>query len=328
MKKILLYGAGAANLGIIAWFWWQGAGVLFAYGFPNILIALGRLSGLLLAYFVLQQFLFMSRAPWLERAFGMDKLSRVHRWTGYAVLALLIAHAGLLVWGYARAAEVSLWAQFADFILHYDDVLWAFIAAVFLLAVVAVSLAIARRRLRYETWYVTHLFVYAVVALAFFHQLSIGSDLLASAAFRFYWYALYVFILGNFLWFRWGRQLWRLCRHGFTVERVVRESPDASSFYITGRGMQKLAIHAGQFVIVRFLTAGLWWQAHPFSVSSVFDGGHIRITIKDKGDFTRAVQSLQPGVKVMLDGPLGSMTARRSRHHKVLLLAGGVGITP
>lgn len=92
--------------------------------------------------------------------------------------------------------------------------------------------------------------------------------------------------------------------------------------------MDRLAIKPGQFVIVRLLTRQFWWQSHPFSVSQVFDGSHIRLTIKDKGDFTKAIQLLRPGARVVVDGPLGSMTPQRSRHNKVLLIAGGVGITP
>jgi ferredoxin-NADP reductase len=53
----------------------------------------------------------------------------------------------------------------------------------------------------------------------------------------------------------------------------------------------------------------------------------MRITVKDRGDHSGAVSRLRPGTKVIAEGPYGAFTpAQDSR--QVLLLAGGVGITP
>ena len=50
--------------------------------------------------------------------------------------------------------------------------------------------------------------------------------------------------------------------------------------------------------------------------------------MKALGDGSRSLQQLEPGTWVVAEGPYGSMTAQRRVHRDVLLIAGGVGITP
>ena len=50
--------------------------------------------------------------------------------------------------------------------------------------------------------------------------------------------------------------------------------------------------------------------------------------MKAAGDHSTAMRGLAPGTRVIAEGPYGALTAARRRRHKVLLIAGGVGITP
>ena len=87
--------------------------------------------------------------------------------------------------------------------------------------------------------------------------------------------------------------------------------------------------HAGgQFLQWRFLRRGLWWQAHPYSLSAAPSGRHLRITVKDLGDHSRALARLRPGTRVAIEGPYGAFTAGARRGDRVLLIGAGVGITP
>jgi ferredoxin-NADP reductase len=54
----------------------------------------------------------------------------------------------------------------------------------------------------------------------------------------------------------------------------------------------------------------------------------LRITVRQLGDHSGALKSLKPGTRVYAEGPYGAFTAARRTRHKVLLIAGGVGITP
>jgi ferredoxin-NADP reductase len=53
----------------------------------------------------------------------------------------------------------------------------------------------------------------------------------------------------------------------------------------------------------------------------------MRITVQGAGDHSAALARLSPGTRVLAEGPFGAFTPLRT-NRSVLLLAGGVGITP
>jgi predicted ferric reductase len=100
------------------------------------------------------------------------------------------------------------------------------------------------------------------------------------------------------------------------------------SLRITGRRLERLRARGGQFFLWRFLDGPGAWEAHPFSLSESPDGRSLRITVKELGDFTGRMGDLEPGTRVAAEGPFGVFTADARRTEKVLLIAGGIGITP
>ncbi len=317
-----------ANLAIILFYWWQGSYTFFGEGAAGIAIAIGKLSGLLAAGTVLLQFAFMGRTPWLERSFGLDKLSRIHQQNGRMSFFFLILHPILLTFGYSQFSGISLWAQYVSFTFDYQYVLWASVGLWLFVAVVATSMIIVRSKLRYESWYFVHLFVYVAVFASFWHQITIGEDLLSSQLFYWYWIGLYTVVFSAHLIFRFGRPLYLFQKHKFQVSRIERETHNAVSLYISGKDLKSFRIYPGQFMIVRFLTKGRWWQAHPFSLSMVPNGQELRITVKEVGDFTRKVSEIPIGTQIIIDGPYGIFTEWVNVSSKVLFIAGGIGITP
>jgi predicted ferric reductase len=316
-----------ANWAIILVQWWSGLGNTFSAGGAAIAIAFGRLAGLSAAYLVLQQFFFTGRMPWLERVFGLDNLTKLHHQTGKWGILLLLSHPILLVYGYAGLSGASPWKQFLTFAFGPGTSLAA-IAMLLFVGVVVSSLVIVRKRLRYESWYYVHLATYLAVGLAFVHQVQLGSDVLSSRLFSWYWVGLFSAVMASQLAFRFVMPLRAYFRHHFRIERIVRETKDVVSLFIGGDAMGQFAVQPGQFVIVRMLVKGMWWQAHPFSVSAVPDGRTIRLTIKELGDYTRHVGRIPEGAKVMIEGPYGIFTEGAATTQKALLIAGGIGITP
>jgi ferredoxin-NADP reductase len=112
------------------------------------------------------------------------------------------------------------------------------------------------------------------------------------------------------------------------VAAVYPEAPGVVSIVIRGRGLAELRAESGQFFRWRFLTRGSWWAANPYSLSAAPRGDTLRITVKDLGEHSQALARLRPGTKVLVEGPYGAMTAARRSERKVLLIAGGIGITP
>ncbi len=306
-------------------FWLAGSeSMLLSGSGASIGVALGRLSGLILMLLVFAQLLLASRMPVLD-TFPQFTPLRLHRIFGFTILWVLLAHVGFLLYGYAAQSGVNLVAQFVTFITTWDNVAYALVGAIVLLAAGIISMRIIRSRMRYEIWYAFHLFLYGSISFAFLHQISSGD--MANGMARVFWIALTVLVFGIFFAYRLARPLWNLVRHDFRVARVVAESDTVCSVYITGRNIESFRFKAGQHAHFTFLQRGLS-SHHPFSFSQAWNGKEIRISVKKLGDFTNDIATLRPGTRVIIDGPMGHFTADVAETGKYCLIAGGIGITP
>jgi predicted ferric reductase len=313
---------------VIVYFWWRATGHTVSSQASSVDLAVGNLTGLLGTYAVLWQLVLLSRLTFLEDAFGMEQLTWLHKWNGYSALILLSLHTVYLTLGFGLLNRLGIVAQLRDFLVNWEDVLKATVGMLMLIFIVLISIGIARRRFKYETWYYVHIFTYLAILLAFSHQLSVGMDLAGQPAFKVYWYALYVVSVGAILLWRFAGPLYLFNKHRFRVEKLVPEGGGVTSVYVSGRKLDEFHYRPGQFLIWRFMTPGRWWQAHPFSISVAPGGRHLRLSAKAVGDFTGALPQLVPGSYVIVDGPHGNFTLGRTTNPKLLMIAGGSGITP
>jgi ferredoxin-NADP reductase/DMSO/TMAO reductase YedYZ heme-binding membrane subunit len=304
----------------------ESAGTLQAPG--GVATALGRLTGLAAAYAMVVVVVLVARFGPLERAIGQDRLVRWHRRLGPWPLYLLVAHGSLITVGYAQAAHDGVLHQFGQLLWTYPGVLAATVGGVLLIAAGVSSYRLARRRMAYETWWSVHLYTYLALFLSFSHQVDTGASFVDHPGARAWWTALWVGTLGLVLAARVGLPLWRSLRHRLTVVGVTPEGPDAYSVLLRGRRLDRLPVAGGQFLQWRFLRRGLWWQAHPYSLSAAPTGRHLRITAKILGDHSAAMATLRPGTRVAIEGPYGVFTADTRQSDRVLLIGAGVGITP
>ena len=294
----------------------------------GIVTAVGEIAALYGTYLVLIQLVLMSRSPWLDHVFGQDRITAAHRWVGFAAIWLLFAHFIFTTVGYAMADGSSPVGEALNLLGTYPYVLWSGISLVLFVVVGVSSVRAARRMASYETWYAIHLYTYLAIALGFMHQLAVGVDFTTDLVARVYWIALYVLAAGTLLVFRFGQPIAVSWRHRLHVANVVQEGPGIVSIYLTGNDLDRLAVRAGQWFRLRFLTSNGWWRAHPFSISAAPNGRYLRFTIKDLGDYTRLLQRVRVGTRVFVEGPYGVFTGARRTKTKVLLVAGGIGITP
>jgi len=309
-------------LGIAA----ESAGSLRADG--GIATAAGRLTGLAAAYGMIVVVVLVARCGPLERAVGQDRLVRWHRKLGPWPLYLITAHAVLITVGYAQAAHDGVLHQLGQLLWTYPGILAATVAFALLIAAGVSSYRLARRRLAHETWWAVHLYTYLALFLAFSHQVDTGASFVGHPWARAWWTALWIATLALVVAFRISLPAWRSLRHRVSVESVEPEGPDTFSVVLRGRRLHRLPAAGGQFLQWRFLRPGLWWQAHPYSLSAAPAGGRLRITVKHLGDHSAALASLAPGTRVAIEGPYGAFTADRRRADRVLLVGAGVGITP
>lgn len=317
----------ASGLVVIA-LWLSGRGLQSLTSTPSdLLISLGRITGLLAADLLLIQVALMARVPWIERSYGQDELARRHRLVGFWSFNLLLAHIVLITLGYAVGDRVDVLHETWTLVTSYGGMLLAVASTAALTVVVVTSVRAARRVLRYESWHLLHLYAYVGVGLSIPHEIWTGADFTNSALARAYWWASYAVAAGAVLVFRIGLPAVRTFRHGITVTSVVRESADTVTVHMGGRGLHRLPVQAGQFFVWRFLDGPGWSRGNPYSLSAAPRHDRVQITAKELGGAGRLAQ-LRPGTRVLMEGPYGRLTGEHRVGTKVAMLACGIGITP
>jgi ferredoxin-NADP reductase/DMSO/TMAO reductase YedYZ heme-binding membrane subunit len=309
-------------LGIAA----ESSGSLRAPG--GVATAAGRLTGLVAAYAMVVVVALVARCGPLERAVGQDRLVRWHRRLGPWPLYLITVHAVLITVGYAQAARDGALHQLGQLLWTYPGVLAATVAFALLIAAGVSSYRLARRRMAHETWWAVHLYTYLALFLAFSHQVETGASFVGHPWARAWWTALWLGTLALVLGYRVLLPLGRSLRHRLVVDSVTTEGRGTYSVALRGRHLDRLPVAGGQFFQWRFLRPGLWWQAHPYSLSARPGRGTLRITVKDLGDHSAALAALRPGTRVAVEGPYGVFTPDARGGDRALLVGAGVGIAP
>jgi len=289
---------------------------------------LSRLCALIGTYFALVGIMLVARIPWVERGVGHDRLVTWHRKLGPYSLFLVGFHVLFVIFGYAGQFHVPLAVQFWR-ILHQYLWMWAALAAfIFMMAAGITSYKKARAKMSYETWWIIHIYTYLAIGLAFMHQVLNGPMFIGHPLNRIFWTVLYVLMSFSIVVWRIGIPVARSLRHNLRVERVVVEGPGVISIIMRGRKLNKLSAEGGQFFGWRFVARGHLMMSHPYSLSASPSQHLLRITVKDLGDHSRSLAFLKPGTRVFVEGPYGAFTAGRSSRPHVVLVGGGVGITP
>ena len=287
----------------------------------------GGMAGLVGMYLALVQLLLISRIPQIERVLGQDGLVRWHRRLGPWPISLLVLHAVLITVGFAEAARRGPLHEVRVLLASYPDMLAATVGLALMVAAGVASAGALRRRMRRETWWVLHLYMYLALALSFAHVLALGPTFVGHPVTQAVWALVWASTAGTVLVYRFGLPIARSLRYRLRVTEVRREAPGVVSVVCSGRQLHRLAISGGQFFAWRFLVRGLWWQAHPYTVSALPRPPHLRLTVRQIGDHSAALARLRPGTRVALEGPYGAVTADARVHEQVVLVAGGIGIT-
>ena len=287
----------------------------------------GSLTGMVGTYLALLMVLLVSRIPVIERVLGQDGLLRWHRRLAPWPISLLVAHAVFITVGYAQAARAGLGHQIHVLLTGYPDALLATIGLGLMCVAGVVSLRAVRSRLRRETWWTIHLFMYLALALSFAHVLVLGPSFVGHPLTRLVWSAVWAATAGLVIAYRFGLPVVRSLRYRLKVAEVRQEGPGVVSVICAGRQLEKLPVAGGQFLFWRFLSRGRWWQAHPYSLSALPQPPYVRLTVKAVGDHSASLARLRPGTPVMVEGPYGVFTRHAQVRPRALLVGAGIGVT-
>ena len=121
-----------------------------------------------------------------------------------------------------------------------------------------------------------------------------------------------------------------MSKHEFKVQSLAGVSPTAISIKLESTGKDTpFSFQAGQYAALCFKQHGRPTPTRCFSIaSSPIDTAVLEFGIRVKGAFTTSLLNLKPGDPVIVEGPFGGFVLHPLRDDRVVMLAGGIGITP
>ena len=262
-----------------------------------------------------------SRVRGLSRALGLETMLGLHRHLGVLTGAAVALHLACVV-----AADPSRIGLLVPLLAPARGQ-----AATFGAVALGVLLLLALRRHRssqpHEVWKWVHLVLAAaVVGGAALHVLWLG-DMVADPLMGPVLAGLGL-LLVSVLVLRWGLRGTFEREGRLRVHAVRRESPTVSTLVLAGRSRHSGAwFRPGQFAWLRLERYSV--EEHPFTIaSSAHRRGQVEFTVRHTGDFADRLRRLPRGATVWVDGPYGSFTPDTVPSTGLVLIAGGVGITP
>ncbi|MCW8841505.1 MAG: ferric reductase-like transmembrane domain-containing protein [Gammaproteobacteria bacterium] len=289
------------------------------------------LSGLFSIALMSLAMVLATRPAWLERPLGgMDRIYRLHKWSGIWAVIFAATHwllemsddlfEGLSRHG-SRIDEDEL-SAFPEPLRDLGEELGEFVIYL-LLGMLLLSLW---RQFSYRLWRPLHRAMPVLYLLLVFHAV-----VLAPAG---YW-SQPVGLLMALLFTAGGAasvlsltgRIGRRRRSSGTV--VAVENPSPEIIEVTCRLDEKWRGHrAGQFA---FVTFDRFEGHHPFTIASADRGdGTLTFAIKALGDYTgKLPQRVKSGDAVQVEGPYGRFQLKRANlRARQIWIAGGIGVTP
>lgn len=282
----------------------------------------------------LNQFILAARPAWLDRLYGMDRIYRFHGAMAFVALVAVFVH--VILKRYYLPVLTLQSALGALGLAHFMAVI---LATVLFMVQGRVARIAAVRRLRERT---------ATNQRLQYHRLRRFHNLVAVGAALVLVHVLLAFstresfvrigiMAGWFVvataFYAWQKVIKpsRAKRKPFRVTDVVRHSPTITTVRLAPpEGHPFVERHkAGQFAWFQFLGGIPGAEEHPFTVSSAPGSATVDITVKNLGNFTARMGEISRGDAVAVDGPYGLFRADRvARERRIVLVAGGIGVTP
>ena len=323
-NHVLTFYSAAFGIILSVWFRHGGFGNLFKGGVLAS-TSITQLTGIAASFAGLAGLTLAGRPLAVEHRYGLDRVLIWHRILGETMAVLVGVHvvAGIFAWG----LDIGFASAIIDLTGRETYMALAFVGALLIGAVTITSLRSIRRQMSYETWYFVHLLAYAGFAMSFSHEIVWGGMFANDSFSRWLWIALHVGVGVMLIRGRWGRLILAMV-HPMHIAEKRRLNNNTTEIRLAGGNLHKMVGDAGQFVIVRPLVKGLWWQAHPFSLSAAPTTAGLKISVKSLGDASQSIGMLPRGTRVAVEGPFGAFTPRAIDDRKVLFIVGGIGVAP
>jgi len=182
-------------------------------------------------------------------------------------------------------------------------------------------------QIRYQRWKLSHKFLGVAFIFALLHIVLVRG--VASRDNIFEGYYIYVAVVGiiGLFGFIYSLIIKRnLNRFSYKVESLTTRNNEVYDITMTPVSKQ-LTYKSGQFIFLKFYNKHLSRESHPFSIASSSNNPKIRVVVKNLGDYTKNLNELKKGDKVIIEGPYGRFNYKRNNTDQDWI-AGGIGITP
>ena len=288
-------------------FWWD---LSVAFGFAGM-----AMMGV--------QFLLTARFRRASAPFGIDIIYYFHRYLALLAFALIGAHYVILRWDSPSALEplnpvVAPWHMTAG---RLSFALFA--------VVIGTSLWRKPLKIEYDRWRLFHGLLAAAAFLLALAHIDGSGYYLQQPIKRFAWTASAVFWVMLLVYIRVIKP-WLIAQKPYRVVEVRKERGPVWTVAVEPVGFAGLRYEPGQFAWLTLRASPFQLKEHPFSFSSTpTRGSRLEFTIKELGDFTSTIGTIQPGETAYIDAPYGVFSVDRyPRAPAFVFIAGGIGIAP
>ncbi len=300
-------------------FYFESPSMYYKLGWAKTFLRSGKVTGILAGGLIMIQAVTAARPGWLEKIFGLDRLWQFHRGNGIVLTLIALCHPILVLWADDFSffpMEKRYWPEFTG------------IGLLILLAGVTLT-ALYRKRfcLGWQTWFMGHrITTILVIGITFIHVRFVSKPFESGIPF---YLLIIVFLAAVFFW-----AFKQALNAGFfsskwSVRKIEPIARDACAVTVQKNNRQPFSHLPGQFVFFTPVGSELAAQSHPFTISSWHpDPDKLRFIIRAAGDFTRQIPGLAPGDTVRLDGPYGCFSHVLRAPAPLVMIAGGIGITP
>jgi predicted ferric reductase len=281
-------------------------------------VALGFIG---LAMLCLQSIL-TARFPRLSGVIGQDTMLQFHRQTGIVAFAFVLAHPVILL-----LANSGYW-EFLDPRVNFLRAAFLIIALFALPALIVTSLWRETFRLPYQWWRLGHgLLAMLILVIGLVHITRVHYYL-GDPWKQALWVAMGTASVASILYVRALKPL-RIRRRPYRVAEVTPLADRTWSLVVEPTPGERLDFRAGQFAFLTIADNPFSLDQHPFSIaSSAEDGDRLEFAIKELGDYTGTIGGTPVGATAFVDGPYGSLHLPEDAGAGVLMVAGGIGISP
>jgi 3-phenylpropionate/trans-cinnamate dioxygenase ferredoxin reductase subunit len=281
-------------------------------------VALGFIG---LAMLCLQSVL-TARYPKLSGAVGQDTMLQFHRQTGLVAFGFVLAHPIVLI-----LANSAYW-DFLDPRVNFLRAIFLIFVVFALPALIVTSLWRETFRLPYQWWRLGHGALALMILVVGLVHITRVHYYLSDPWKQVVWIAIGTASIVSILYARALKPL-RVRRHPY---RVVDVSPAASRTWtltLEPEHGRVLDFRAGQFAFLTLADTPFSLEQHPFSIASSAERrDRLEFAVKELGDYTATIGDTPVGQVGFVDGPYGSLRLPADPTAGILMVAGGIGISP